>query len=837
MPSMKIVIVGGVAGGATAAARARRLSEDAEIIMLERGPDVSFANCGLPYHIGGEIAERDALLLQTPESLKARYNIDVRVRSEVLAIDREARDVAVRNLQTNETYRLPYDKLLLSPGAAPIRPPLPGIDHDRIYTLRNVPDTDRIKSAVDGGAKSAIVVGAGFIGLEVAENLRRRGLEVHLVELLDQVMPPLDKEMTTVINQTLALNGVRLLLGDAVEAFADEGGQVRATLRSGAALTADMVVLAVGVRPENKLAKDANLELTDRGAIVTDEHMRTSDENIYAVGDAVAVKDFINGGATLIPLAGPANRQARIAIDNMFGRSSKFRGSQGTSIVRVFDVTVASTGASEKTLKRINADYDKVYVHPHSHVGYYPGAAQMTIKLLFNRITGRVLGAQITGTEGVDKRIDVIATAIQAGMTVYDLEEVELAYAPQFGAAKDPINMAGFVAANSLRGDVEHIHADQLGDTLVLDVRNPDECETGTIPGAKIVPLPLLRRHHAELPRDRTIACYCQVGLRGYIAARILKQMGYQVKNVSGGFKTYCAFNPDGDDGACLGGAETNERGELIMRDKPASDSSCESNGCSSGASPTASASGTPDEKLDVRGACCPGPIVAVAESMRRLGEGKVLEVVATDIGFATDIPAWCRRTGNELLGAERQNGHIVARIRKGQTVPASQTTSPTESGVKGKTILVFSGDLDKVMAAFIIANGAAATEGEVTMFFTFWGLNALRRDKPPRVQKNLVERMFGWMMPRGATKLSLSKMNMFGMGTAMMKNVMASKNVDSLPALMESAQRQGVRMVACSMSMDVMGISQEELIDGVEVGGVGAYLGAAEDSRVNLFV
>jgi NADPH-dependent 2,4-dienoyl-CoA reductase/sulfur reductase-like enzyme/rhodanese-related sulfurtransferase len=567
MSSMKLVIVGGVAGGATAAARARRLSEDAEILMLERGPHVSFANCGLPYHVGGEIADRAALLLQTPEGLHTRYNIDVRVRSEVLSIDRTAREVAVRNRDTNETYRLTYDKLLLSPGAAPIRPPLPGIDHERIFTLRNVPDTDHIKAAVDAGAQSALVVGAGFIGLEMAENLCRRGLDVHVVELLDQVMPPLDKEMTTIINQTLAQKGVRLTLGDAVESFSDTHGRVRATLKSGKTITTDLVVLAVGVKPESKLAGEAGLPLNDRGAIVTNDRMQTSDPDIYAVGDAVAVNDFVTGDETLIPLAGPANRQARIAVDNIFGRDSTFRGAQGTSIVRVFDIAAASTGASEKVLRRRNANYEKIYIHPHNHAGYFPGAAPLTIKLLFDRDNGRVLGAQITGNDGVDKRIDILATAIQASMTVHDLEEVELAYAPQYGSAKDPINMAGFVAANTLRGDVDTIHADQLNDIFVLDVRDPDEFDAGAVPGAALIPLPELRNRYTELPRDRTIACYCQAGLRGYIAARILAQLGYQVRNISGGYKTYCAYHPANDEAGCppIGSADTDELGVTIM--------------------------------------------------------------------------------------------------------------------------------------------------------------------------------------------------------------------------------------------------------------------------------
>jgi len=537
----RLVIVGGVAGGATAAARARRLNETATIVVFERGPFVSFANCGLPYHVGGEIADRNKLLLQTPESLKARHNLDVRVRSEVTAINRAAKTVTVRRLDDGGTYEEPYDKLILSTGASPIRPPLAGIDHPRVFTLRTLPDMDRIKAAAES-AKSAIVVGGGFIGLEMAENLRRRGLVVTLVELLEQVMPPLDREMAAPIAEMLRANGVEVRLGDAVESFGDVGGGVRAKLKSGVEVTADLVVLSIGVRPETKLAQEAGLTLGERGAIVVDEQMRTSDPEIYAVGDSVLTKDAVLGGEVLIPLAGPANRQGRIAADNVFGRASRYRGSQGTSIVRVFELSAAMTGASEKTLRKAGVDYEKVYLHPMQHAGYFPGAAQMSIKLLFRRPDGRVLGAQIVGAEGVDKRIDVIATAIQAEMTVFDLEEIELAYAPQYGSAKDPVNMAGFAAANVLRGDVRIAHADQLDGAMLLDVRTAVEHAAGAIPGAMLIPIDELRGRARELPRDKAIIAYCAVGIRGYTAARILSQMGYDVLNLSGGFKTYGRF-------------------------------------------------------------------------------------------------------------------------------------------------------------------------------------------------------------------------------------------------------------------------------------------------------
>ncbi|MCB9849824.1 MAG: FAD-dependent oxidoreductase [Phycisphaerales bacterium] len=846
MARTKIVIVGGVAGGATAAARLRRLSEDAEIVMLERGPYISFANCGLPYHVGGDIAERDALLLQTPESLHARYNLDVRVRHEVLEIDRDMHEVVIRDIENDKTYRESYDKLLLSPGAAPLRPPLPGIDHAKIFTLRTVPDVDRIKAAVDAGAKSALVIGGGFIGLEMVENLVQRGLSVHLVEMLDQVMPPIDREMASPVHDQLRVAGVNLHLGDAVESFVDEGGAVRAKLKSGQELTGDLVVLAIGVRAESKLAKDAGLNVHERGAIRVNDHMQTSDPDIYAVGDAVTVTDWVTGGETLIPLAGPANRQGRIAADNMLGRDSAYRGTQGTSVVSVFDLTVALTGASEKTLQRAGMAYEKVYLYPSHHVGYYPGAAQMSVKLLFAPDDGRVLGAQIVGTEGVDKRIDVLAMAIQARMTVYDLEEVELAYAPQYGSAKDAVNMAGFVAANVLRGDVRNVHADALEGMTILDVRNQDEFDAGSIPGAMLIPLPELRKRHHEIPKDKPIAVHCQVGQRGYVAARLLTMLGYDARNVSGGYRTWRAFHPAG---APTGGPANSSNKTLEGSGGNVSTSSQTANSAAQGATDATNANAgtaTASEKLDVCGKCCPGPIVAVADTLKRMASGNVLEVHATDAGFMSDIPAWCQNTGNELISAQRTNGHYVAMIRKGANgsgasaaiaCGASSTAVAAPPVARGKTIVVFSGELDKLMAALIIANGAASMGQKVTLFFTFWGLNALRKDAPAHVSKTALERMFGWMMPRGASRLPMSRMHMGGMGKAMLNYVMRTKNVDPVETLLAQAKAQGVSLVACSMSLDVMGIKEAELIDGVTVGGVAAYLAEADQASANLFI
>lgn len=547
---MKLLIIGGVAGGASAAARARRLSEEAEIILFERGPDVSFANCGLPYHIGEEISDRKKLLITTPERLHERFRLDVRTHSQVLAINRLATTVRVRNIATGQDYEESYDKLILATGAAPFRPSIPGIDLPGVFTLRNLQDMDRIKAVVDRGVKQAVLLGGGFINLEMAENLVRRGVATTIVEKNDQILTPFDKEMTTPIVEKLAGKGVTLLLGHSAEAVKSVEGGLNVVLNSGQRLPAQLVLFGVGVRPENVLAVEAGLAVGPRGGIQVNEFLQTSDPDIYAVGDAVEIRDFLSGDPTQVPLAGPANRQGRIAADNAFGREVKYRGTQGTAILGFFDSTAAITGASEKTLRRTGRPFRKIYIHPAHHAGYYPGAEGMTLKLLFDPTTGKILGAQGVGGAGVDKRIDVLAVAIQAGMTVFDLEEMELCYAPQFGSAKDPVNMAGFVAAGLIRGDHPQLDVEAVLATaelqlpFLLDVRTPDEFAAGHIPGAVNIPVDVLRSRLGELPRDRMIAAYCQVGQRGYLATRILRQSGFDAANIAGGYKTYRLYNP-----------------------------------------------------------------------------------------------------------------------------------------------------------------------------------------------------------------------------------------------------------------------------------------------------
>lgn len=820
---IKVVIVGGVAGGASSAARLRRLDENAEIVLFEKGEHISFANCGLPYYIGEVIKEKDKLLVQTPEAMKKRFRIDVRINSEVTKILPEIKTVEVLNKAENKVYRETYDKLILSPGAEPVKPNLPGIFSNRVFTLRNIPDTDRIKDYVDKmNPRRAVIVGAGFIGLEVAENLHMRGVKVTVVELADHVIGPLDYDMASLVHQHMKANHVELYLKDAVESFEDDDTCIRVKLSSGRSLKADMVIMGIGVKPETRLAADAGLKIGKTGGICVNEYMQTSNEDIYAVGDAVEVKDFVSGSEALIPLAGPANKQGRIAANNICGLTEKFEGTQGTSIVKVFDITVAVTGNNERILKRNGIEYEKSFTHSASHAGYYPGAIPMSIKLLFGKKDGKLLGAQIVGYEGVDKRMDVLSTAMRAGMTVFDLEKLELSYAPPYSSAKDPVNLAGYTASNILKKASYIFHWDEVGTIdrdkgLLIDVRTPAEFDLGTIQGAVNIPLDELRDRLDEIPREKEIYIFCQVGLRGYLACRILMQKGYgTVKNLSGGYKTYqMAVQKQPN--------EDIYEYDKIMKNDEIKLVDCEEGKC------------TPDTKieLDACGLQCPGPIMKVYETIKSMNYGEVLEVKATDPAFQEDIKSWCKSTGNRFLGSSFENSAFKATIRK--EIPSNEASASQKKN--DKCMIVFSNDLDKAIASFIIANGAAAMGRKVTMFFTFWGLNILRKAEPANVKKDLISRMFGFMMPKGSRKLSLSKMNMAGIGPKMIRYLMNKKEVASLEALMDQAIKNGVSFVACNMSMDIMGIKKEELMESVTIGGVASFLGSAEESDMNLFI
>jgi len=809
----KILIVGGVAGGASAAARLRRLDEFAQITLIERGPDVSFANCGLPYHVGGEIQDRAKLAVQTPTSLEQQLNITVKTGTEATRIDRDAHALEVRNV-AGETEMLPYDKLILSPGASPLKPPLPGIDLPGIYTLRNLQDMDRIKAAVEP-TQRVLVIGAGFIGLEMAEQLVHLGKKVHLIELADQVLPQMDAEMTKPVEQELRNRGVDLILADGIKAFTQTDGGLTAELNSGKQLQGDVVLLSIGVRPESGLAKDAGLDLGARGHIQTNGFMQTSDPDIYAVGDVSEGTDPILGGPAAIPLGGPANRQGRCAADHIArGDDARpYPGSIGTAIVRVFDVAAGVTGHSEKRLQQEEIAYEKTLVTDYNHAGYFPGATHLTVKILWESETGRLLGAQVNGYEGVDKRLDVLATAIKGRLTVDDLAHLELAYAPPFGSAKDPVNTAGFAAGNLRDGLTQPVYS--LADTpevQLIDTRPAPMAELNPIPGARNIPFPELRGRLGEIDKAQPVMAICALGKMSYFASRVLAQRGYDVRTHVGGWKIAAP----------------------VKAAQPQPTPAQPSNGHLPRAAGSAEAKVT---KLDATGLACPGPIMRVREAANALPEGEVLEVSASDAGFLTDFPAFCQANGYTCLNVASEKGIVTGRLQKHAQL-ATKPSPVTTSTANGATVVVFSGELDRAMAAFVIANGAIAMGGKATLFFTFWGLNVLRKNPGPVVKgKSFMDKMFGWMLPQGPHKLPLSNMHMGGMGTQMMKGRMAAKDLPNLPGLMESAIAGGVRLVACTMSMEAMGIRQEELIDGVELGGVAEYLGSATETHANLFI
>lgn len=830
--SKKTVIIGGVAGGATAAARLRRRDESMEIIMFERGDYISYANCGLPYYIGDVIKSRDALLLQTPEAMKKKYNIDVRISSEVIQIKPEEQKVVVKNNKTGEEYEESYDNLIIATGSSPLKPPIEGINNENIFTLWTIPDTDTIKSYLKEKApKKAAVIGGGFIGLEMAENLHAQGLEVTLIEMQNQVMAPADFEMAQLLHENMRMNNVNLILNDGVKSFSTVNGKTEILLTSGKTVSVDMVMLSIGVTPNSALAKTAGLEVNQKGGIVVDEYLKTSHPNIYAVGDVIEVDNFVLKSKTMIPLAGPANKQGRIVADNIAGDLKKYNGSLGTAVAKVFDLDVASVGVNEKTLlaqgKEKNKDYYTALINQKSHAGYYPGATPLTLKMIFDG-SGKIYGAQVVGQDGVDKRIDTIATTMRLNGTIYDLAELELAYAPPFSSAKDPVNMLGFVAENIIKGMVSFTEYNELGDILatkdketytVLDITEEMERMVFSIPGSYHIPLGQLKERFQELDKDKLIITYCAIGVRSYNAARLLMQNGFKnVTVLSGGTSFYKSMHHMDtitmvQDAPSKVEIKKSEEGIIINKEI---------------------------KELDCCGLQCPGPIIKVNETINQMQDDEILQVSATDMGFGRDIEAWCKRTGNTLVKKERKDKENIVYIKKGMgDSPVAMNSSQTTVAQlpQGKTLVVFSGDLDKVLASFIIANGAAAMGRPVTMFFTFWGLNALRKTENVKVKKPIIDSMFGFMMPRGTKKLTLSKMHMGGMGTAMMKKVMKDKNVDSLEGLMKQAMANGVKLVACTMSMDVMGITKEELIDGVELAGVASYLGDAEESNVNLFI
>ncbi|HFI0086103.1 FAD-dependent oxidoreductase [Streptococcus parasuis] len=820
--SKKIVIIGGVAGGATAATRLRRLNEEDQIVLFEKGEYISFANCGLPYHVGGVIKERENLLLQTVDGMNQQYGLDVRNFSEVLEINPQSKSVTVLNHQTGERYVESYDQLIISTGAKAIVPPIVGIEEaDNVFRLRNIPDMDQIKAYIaENQIATATVVGGGFIGLEMMENLVELGIQVQLIEMAPQVMPTIDIEMAQLIHSQMNIHGVNLILNDGLKEFRQNGREL--LLTSGKTLQTDMTILSIGVLPENTLAKVAGLELGYKGGIKVNQQLQTSQPDIYAIGDAIEVIDLVSGQPTHIPLAWPANRQGRLVADIINGSDAGYFGTQGTAVAKVFELTVASTGNSERLLKQAGIEYETIHIHPNSHAGYYPGASPIALKLLFG-IDGKILGAQAIGTEGVEKRIDVIATAMRFGARADQLASIELSYAPPYSSAKDPVNMLGYTADNILSGKVATFQWSQVDELIsnnafLLDVREEFELATGTIESSHHIPLNQLRQRLGELPKNQPIYVYCQVGHRGYNAARILSQAGFDVKNLDGGYKTYKTAHYRIKPLDYLSFNQTRHKSEDLKE---------------------------PSEiiHLDACGLQCPGPILKVKEKIDKMSIGQKMEIEASDFGFGADLAAWCQNTGNTLLSNKIENGKVLATIVKGKSsvsesemknLPSLGQEGVLKETKDGATMVVFSGDLDKALASMIIASGAAAYGKKVTIFFTFWGLSILKKQK---VKKSGLAKLFDIMLPSKANNLPLSQMNMGGMGASMIKYIMKQKNVDSLPDMIEQAHQLGVKFVACTMSMDLMGIEKEELFDFVEYGGVATFIGDSEQANMQLFI
>lgn len=830
---MKIIIIGGVAGGATTAARIRRTDETAEIILLEKGKYISYANCGLPYYIGGVIKEREKLFVQTPETFSVRFRVDVRTENEVIFINKKRKVVTVRRT-SEDTYEESYDKLLISTGAIPVRPPLPGINTDGIFTLRNVADTDRIKEYVTKKLiRRAVVVGAGFIGLEMAENLHELGARVSIVEMGNQVMAPIDFSMAALVHQHLTDKGVNLYLEQAVASFEKTGKEIKVIFKNGQSLLTDIVILSIGVRPETTLARSAELTIGEAGGIAVNEYLQTSDEAIYAIGDAIEFRHPVNGKPWLNYLAGPANRQGRIVADNILGAKILYEGSIGTSIAKVFDVTVASTGLPGKKLRQDGIAYSSSTIHPASHAGYYPDAMPMSIKITFDKVSGKLFGGQIVGYDGVDKRIDQIAQVIKHQGTIYDLMQTEQAYAPPYSSAKDPVAVAGYVAENIMLGKMKPVYWRELRDielenNFLLDVRTEDEFALGSLPGAVNIPLDEIRARIDEIPKDKMVYTFCAVGLRGYLAYRILTQRGYEkVRNLSGGLKTYNATTAP-----IILREEDEECDELSAQKKQGKISD----------TVNSTRQEMPEQpvplkqtiRVDACGLQCPGPIMRMKKTMDTLSPGEQVEITATDPGFSRDAAAWCNSTGNKLISKEVSGGKTIVVIEKEEPKTCSIATSCDN---KGKTFIMFSDDLDKALATFVLANGAAATGQKVTIFFTFWGLNVLKKLHKPQVEKDIFGKMFSMMLPSSSLKLKLSKMSMGGMGGEMMRYIMHRKGIDSLESLRQQALDNQVEFIACQMSMDVMGVNRAELLDEVTIGGVATYMERADNANINLFI
>ena len=813
---MKIIIIGGVAGGMSAAARLRRLDEKSDIIVIEKSGYVSFANCGLPYYIGGVIKEKDSLLLETPSTLKEKFNLDVRVKSEAVSINREKKEIKIKNIETNDEYTESYDKLLISTGAKPFVPDIKGLEEAGYLTLRNIEDMEKISSCIDSdGYKNAVIIGGGFIGLETAENLKHKNINVTIIEKADQVMAPLDPEMASFIHGEIKRRNIALYLNSDITEISNSGKKKIIKLKSGEVVETDIIIASIGVVPDSELAKNAGLKMSSKGAVEVDEYLKTSDSDIYAAGDVIEIRNAMTGQKALVPLAGPANKQGRTAADNILGREEKYTGTIGTSIMKFFNMTAASTGINEKYLKKQDINYKSLFIIKADHAGYYPGASDIYFKILFEPETGKIFGAQAVGEKGADKKIDIIATAILGNISVYKLKDLETAYAPPFNSAKDIINYASYMAENIKRDGLETVSWNETDKIGLIDVRTEDEYNIDHIQGAVNMPLNTLRENMGKLDKNKEYIVYCKVGQRGYNAQRILVNNGYKVKNLNGGFSIYKSALMPQDNRIKFENDIKNDKHRSI------------------------SGLNSADKKiLDVTGLQCPGPIIKIKNKISELKTGEVLEVKATDPGFENDIKVWTRQTGNTLLNIKNTDGEILAEIKKGESFLLSK--KPDEEAVKenSTSLVIFSGDFDKVFAALVIANGALAMGNSVSIFFTFWGLNVLRKSNyKTRSKKGIIEKCFGIMMPKGVSKLKLSNMNFFGLGRKMINKVMKTKNIESLESLLEQYIENGGKITACTMSMDVMGIKKDELIENIEYGGVATYMENANKANHNLFI
>ncbi len=808
---MKVIIIGGVAGGATCATRLRRLKSDWEIKIYERDYYISYANCGIPYYIGG-IVPREKLFVTNPQEMKKKYNIDIFVRHEVIKIDPKNKKVFVKNLESGEEFEDSYDYLVLSPGASPIKPKIPGIDSPRIYTLRTISDADKIVKEIENGAKEATVVGGGFIGIEVTENLVRRGVKVNLVEALPQVLSFIDKDLISYVRDELTNKGVKLFLGSPVKEFR-ENEKIETILENGEKVASDFVVFSIGVKPEVNLAKDAGLTIGETGGILVNEKMQTSDPYIYAIGDAVEILNFVSNTKTRVPLAGLTHKQARVAADNIAGINSKYLGSMGTAIVKIFNITAASTGLNSQTLEKLGIDYKFECLSTFNHAGYYPDAYPIYLKVFYENKTGKLLGGQAVGYDGIDTIINSLATALRFNAKITELKDIDFAYSPQYGHAKNPLNIIATMAEDDLSGLAPKVSIFEVDDlvkkgAVLLDIREKEETIAHKLPDSINIPLSELKTRINELSKDKTYIICCSQGQRAYNALRFMLDNGFNAMYLSGGLTFY---------DSCFSSEKKEVAKKIISEEKKMEEKNI--------------------IKIDAKGLSCPGPLMKLKEVLDKSPEDATIEIEATDPGFYRDISSYCESKGLKLISLEKDKV-IKAVIKKGEVKETPQKILKEETPKSDSvSIILFSNDFDKVMAAFIIGNGALSMGKKASIFCTFWGLNILRKDYKVDVKKNFIEKMFGMMMPKGAKEITLSKLNMLGIGTKMMRGIMKKYNVYPPEELIKMFIQNGGKVIACSMTMNLMGIKREELIDGIEEGGVGTYLSFAEKSGINLFI